>query len=31
MPNDGPRKENVFPTDAYLRAFSLASVPVEKR
>jgi len=31
MPNDGSRKENVFPADAYLRALSQASVPAEKR
>ena len=31
MPDHGSRKENVSPTDAYLRALSLASVPVEKR
>ncbi|MGB3398770.1 MAG: phage integrase N-terminal SAM-like domain-containing protein [Candidatus Deferrimicrobiaceae bacterium] len=28
---EGSRDENVFPADAYLRALSLASVPVEKR
>lgn len=31
MPDDNSLKTDVFPTDAYLRALALASVPVEKR